>query len=374
MKELFIGLISGTSIDAIDAVLVDFAQLPLRLLATHSEPIPAEIKLQLHELCSPGPDEINRMGALDVQVGKLFATACQSLLQKTNISSNDILAIGSHGQTIRHQPGFNHPFTLQIADPNVIAEMTGITTIADFRRRDMASGGQGAPLVPAFHNYFFRSNNIDRVILNIGGIANVTILPANPAAPITGFDTGPGNTLLDAWIRLQKNQACDINGEWARSGTLNTKLLETLLSDNYFQQTPPKSTGREYFNLTWLKEKLPAEIAAVDVQRTLTEFTARSILQAIKNFGPKSGQILLCGGGIHNRFLFECLQHNSNDYSLHSSSEFGIDPDWMEAIAFAWLAKQTLLGKPGNLPTVTGAKKAVILGGIYKAGDLNTTA
>lgn len=369
-KELFIGLMSGTSMDAIDAVVVDFASSPLQLLATHREPIPDEIKLPLHELCLPGPDEINRLGSLDIQVGNLFARACQMLLQKANLHSSDIMAIGSHGQTIRHQPRFQFPFTLQIGDPNIIAESTGITTIADFRRRDMARGGQGAPLVPAFHNEFFRNSKINRVIVNIGGIANITLLPADSSLPITGFDTGPGNTLLDAWTRSHKDQPCDWNGGWARSGILNNSLLETLLSDSYFQQAPPKSTGREYFNLLWLQDKLPNNIAAADVQRTLVEFTACSIINAINRFGHAStAQIILCGGGVHNHFLLERLEYHRGQHSLHSSAEFGIDPDWIEAIAFAWLAKQTLTGKPGNLPTVTGAKQAVILGGIYSVSD-----
>lgn len=366
MKELFVGLMSGTSMDAIDAVVVDFANLPLNLLATHSEPIPLSIKQQLLELCIPGNDEINRFGTLDVQMGIRFAAACNHLLENAGINPADILAIGSHGQTIRHQPGFNHPFTLQIGDPNTIAALTGITTIADFRRRDMAYGGQGAPLVPAFHNYFFRHKTKNRVILNIGGIANITILPANSELPVIGFDTGPGNTLLDAWIKLHKQQECDHEGEWAKTGKLNLDLLNTLLADNYFQQPPPKSTGREHFNLDWLQKKLLSEINAVDVQNTLVEFTAISIMQAIEHYSPKNCEIIICGGGIHNKYLLEQLQHYCGNHTLHSSLELGINPDWIEAIAFAWLAKQTWHGKPGNLPSVTGAKAPAVLGGIYR--------
>ena len=368
MTELYIGLMSGTSMDAIDAVLVDFSKLPLQLIATHSEPISTELKKKLLQLCFPGHDEINCMGILDVQMGILFAQSCNQLLKKSGIDRATIKAIGSHGQTIRHYPHDAHfPFTLQIGDPNIIAARTGITTIADFRRRDLASGGQGAPLVPAFHNYFFRNPHKDQVIINIGGIANITFLPANLNEKIIGFDTGPGNTLLDSWINQHQHKKYDQDGQWAKSGKLNNSLLAILMADEYLKLPPPKSTGREHFNLAWLQSKLPENIAAVDVQNTLTEFTAQSIMQAINLYATKNCDIIICGGGAHNNYLLSRLEHHRGNHTITLSQQFGIDPDWIEAIAFAWLAQQTLQSKPGNIPSVTGARQAVILGGIYQA-------
>lgn len=353
--------------DGVDAALVDFAVEPLRIIATHSEPMPSDLKSELIALCFPGQDEINRFGQLDIKVGQLFANAALALLKKPGVTKTAVCAIGSHGQTIRHQPGLTYPFTLQIGDPNIISELTGITTVADFRRRDMANGGQGAPLVPAFHHAVFRSNATDRTIVNIGGIANVTFLPAGVNLPITGFDTGPGNTLLDAWIKKSLDQDHDEGGHWGKSGAIDQALLETLLADPYLQLPPPKSTGREYFNLAWLKQKLPPAVKPQDVQKTLTVFTAASIMHAIDHYGPAASEMIICGGGIHNQHLLQCLRERRGRHIMHSSAEFGVDPDWVEAVAFAWLAQQTLQGKAGNLPSVTGAKKAVVLGGIYPA-------
>jgi len=365
MSELFIGIMSGTSMDAIDTVLVDFDKQPLSVLHTHSEAIPASLKQSILSLCTPGSDEINRLGQLDVQLGRLFSNACHQLLKKSGIESKTIRAIGSHGQTIRHHPNLDFPFTLQIGDPNVIAARTGITTVADFRRRDMAIGGQGAPLVPAFHQSVFHDDKNNRVVLNIGGIANVTVLPANIKQAITGFDTGPGNTLMDAWAHRHLNKPYDKDGEWARTGKINQSLLDALLNDNYFTKNPPKSTGREHFNLEWLTKHLPQKIADEDVQRTLLELTVVSIINAIEQLEININDVLLCGGGIHNLFLVERLTELGKTYNFQSTENFGIAPDWVEAIAFAWLAKQTLAGKPGNIHSVTGAKDATILGGIY---------
>lgn len=365
MSELFIGLISGTSMDAVDAVLVDFALEPLQIIATHNHPIPNELKQALIALSTSGADEINRAGQLDCQIGNLFAQATQTLLAKAKIPPHAVRAIGSHGQTIRHQPHLLHPFTLQIGDPNVISTTTGISTIADFRRRDIALGGQGAPLVPAFHEAIFRTPDKNRIILNIGGIANITCLPANLKHPVIGFDTGPGNTLLDAWIYRHSHQERDDNGNWGASGKINVTLLQQLLTDPYFALPPPKSTGREYFHLDWLNPYLSKPLAPEDVQATLTELTAVSIADAIKQFGLADGEILICGGGVHNRYLLERLQQHCSNYQVGSTAGMNVDPDWVEATCFAWMGRQTLLGKPGNIPSVTGASKAGVLGAIY---------
>jgi anhydro-N-acetylmuramic acid kinase len=294
------------------------------------------------------------------------------MLQKNGLSARDIAAVGCHGQTIRHRPPLQQnkppqplPYTLQIGDPNRIAELTGITTIADFRRRDIAAGGQGAPLVPAFHAYALHSSSERRVALNIGGIANITLLSA--ASGIGGFDTGPGNTLMDLWTQLHFQQACDQGGKLAANGSLDQALLSGMLADSYFQLAPPKSTGREYFNLDWLRRYLPSSyIDALNVLTTLTHLTAHSIVNAVRNFAPQTERVLVCGGGVHNTFLMELLAELLAPCPVVSTSEAGLDPNFVEATAFAWLAKQTLEGKPGNLPEVTGATRPVVLGGIYQ--------
>lgn len=368
MSELYIGLMSGTSGDGIDAVLVDFSN-GIKILSTHYQPYTDALREKIFALCQPGQNEIQRLGELDVLLGQQFAQASMQVLKNTTISANMILAIGSHGHTIRHCPKEKFPFTLQIGDPNIIAAQTGITTVADFRRKDMALGGQGAPLVPAFHDVIFSSDKTDRVILNIGGIANVTFLPKDKSQLI-GFDTGPGNTLLDAWIYKHKNEWQDKMGNWARSGKIHEGLLKRLLQDRYFHLTPPKSTGREYFNLAWLKTHLDefVNIDPTSVQTTLTELTALSIIEAIKPLMPQ-GEILVCGGGIHNEFLLSRLKQVGSHYQLHSTERYGLHPDWVEATAFAWLAKQTLNKQAGNAPLVTGASAKTILGGVYQTSN-----
>lgn len=365
MSELYIGLMSGTSGDGIDAVLVDFSN-GIKILSTHYQPYTDALREKIFALCQPGQNEIQRLGELDVVLGQQFAQASMKLLKNSNVAAKNILAIGSHGHTIRHCPKENVPFTLQIGDPNIIAAETGITTISDFRRKDIALGGQGAPLVPAFHNVIFSSDKIDRVILNIGGIANVTFLPKDKIQLI-GFDTGPGNTLLDAWIYKHKKAWQDKNGDWGRNGKIHEALLKHLLQDPYFHLVAPKSTGREYFNVTWLQTYLEefADIDPASVQATLTELTALSIIEAIKPLMPQ-GEILICGGGVHNEFLLSRLKHAAClAYQLHSTEVYGLHPDWVEATAFAWLAKQTLNKQAGNAPAVTGAKEKTILGGVY---------
>lgn len=369
--DRYIGLMSGTSMDAIDCVLVEFTQTMPRVLAASQRPIAGDIRLRLQALCRGGSGELDEFAALDHIMGRLFAQEALQLLAQTAVAAHHVRAIGSHGQTVRHYPpAQGRGNSLQIGDPNLIAALTDICTVADFRRKDMAAGGQGAPLVPAFHEAVFRRKDKERVVVNIGGIANLTILPGNPAAQVTGFDSGPGNLLMDAWIHRHLDKKMDENGDWAASGASHGPLLTALLDDVYFKNPPPKSTGREYFNLEWLEPFIAIHAPAVnpaDIQATLCELTAHSISRAILQHAPRCEEILLCGGGIHNRFLLERLSGLLAPRILRSTQDFGIAPDLVEAIAFAWLARQTLEGKPGNLPAVTGAERAVILGGIYKA-------
>jgi len=375
MSELYIGLMSGTSIDAIDAVLVEFTSAFPTLIQSHSLPISIDLKEKIKNLCQPGENEIERLGQLDHELGIIFSQAVTQLLNLTKTSASQITAIGSHGQTLRHQPNAKHPFTLQIGDANIIAEQTNITTIADFRRRDMAAGGQGAPLVPAFHDKVFRSNLKNRIILNIGGMANITILPKNLEQPVLGFDTGPGNVLLDTWIDAQQQKPFDKDGQWASSGTINPALLAQLLTAPYFACHPPKSTGREYFNRHWINTQLEktqlAHIAPENVQNTLMELTAYSIAQDIHRYAADTEEIYVCGGGAHNSKLITRITNNLLNFNkkipIFSTIDIGVAPDWVEAIAFAWLAKQTFNKQAGNLMEVTGARRPTILGGVYFA-------
>ncbi len=370
MSNLYIGLMSGTSADGIDAALVDFSCHTPTLLASHYTPYSDELRQQIHDLCHPGENEIERLGQLDIELAKAFSDAVNALLAHSGTPAKEITAIGSHGQTVRHAPSHKHRFTLQIGDPNTITALTGITTVADFRRKDMALGGQGAPLVPAFHRDVFASNEVDRAIVNIGGIANVTLLPRTQQNHIIGFDTGPGNTLMDGWIRTHQNIAHDEAGAWAASGKINEDLLNVMLADPYFSLLAPKSTGREYFNQAWLQQpltKVQATLEPADIQATLTELTAITIINSIKDSIP-SGEILICGGGTHNSYLMLRLQAQAgSDFKVTTTEAHGIHPDWVEAIAFAWLAHQTMQKLTSNLPSVTGAHRAAILGGIYYA-------
>lgn len=363
-SELYIGLMSGTSIDGIDAGLVDFSGDKIRIIAFHYQPFAAELKHKIHLLSQPGQAVLLQdVGNMDAELGELFAEAAMALLKKAQTPPSEIQAIGSHGQTVYHAPNGRHGFSLQIGDPNRIAEITGITTIGDFRRRDIAVGGQGAPLVPAFHQAAFSGQTNTTTVLNIGGIANITILRQQT---VLGFDTGPGNTLMDYWCQHAQNQPYDANGRWASTGQANPELLRRLLDDTYFRQAPPKSTGKEYFSPAWLKHKIGPFLALkpADIQATLCQFSADSIADAILQHASDSEQVLVCGGGIHNDHLLTLLQKHL-PMPLRSTAQFGIDPDHVEAIAFAWLARQTLLRKSGNLCNVTGAKTPVILGGIY---------
>jgi len=367
MGERYIGLMSGTSMDGADAVLVDFADHQFRIIATHCKPLPEHLREALIRLAnSRSPHPVQCLGELDHHIGRLFGETARELVDRAGLSPGDINAIGSHGQTVYHQPDGNTPFSLQIGDPNIIAELTGITTVADFRRRDVAAGGQGAPLVPAFHAAAFRSADTARVVANIGGIANITVLPPLGRGKVTGFDTGPGNGLMDEWIRRHRNRAFDEDGVWAASGAVNRPLLQRMLEDPYFSAPPPKSTGREHFNPQWLEALLRDE-SEVDVQSTLCELTARSLADAIRAHAPGTREIFVCGGGARNRELMGRLEVALGGPSVSSTDSVGLDPQSVEGAAFAWLARRTLRGEPGNLPEVTGAARPVILGGTYPA-------
>lgn len=366
MAEFYLGLMSGTSMDAVDAALVDFSSLPPRLLATHSIPMPDHLREALLRLAAEHtPHPLQCLGELDHHLGCLFARAVNELLAQAGVAADAVQAIGSHGQTLYHQPHGMVPFTLQLADPNIIAERTDITTVADFRRRDMAAGGQGAPLVPAFHAAMLRQPGVDRVILNIGGMANITLLPAAADTPVSGFDTGPGNALLDGWAERHLGTRYDTDGEWGAAGQVLPGLLQALLAEPYFRQAPPKSTGRELFNLAWLERHLRGGENTADVQATLAELTAVSAAMAILSHSPETMEVLVCGGGARNGHLMARLRAHLPHCRVSDTRQYGLDPQWVEAMAFAWLARQSLLGRPGNLPAVTGATRPVVLGAIY---------
>jgi len=370
--EHYIGLMSGTSLDGIDAALVSFTDDLPSLQHAINFPLDESVREEIRKLCAPGDNEIERLGQLDIHLGQNFAAAVQQLLTETNINATQVRAIGSHGQTIRHCP--EQHFTLQIGDPNTISELTGITTVADFRRRDIAAGGQGAPLVPAFHAALFGTlTDKPRVILNIGGMANVTLLPRGNA-PVTGFDTGPGNVLLDAWIQHQQQQSFDREGQWAASGTVHPPLLKALLEDRFFQLAPPKSTGRERFNFDWLQQQLDTledDIPPADVQATLSELTASSIAEAVQKYAADTVELVVCGGGARNSDLMQRIATKLASARIKTSDDFGLAAEWVEAVAFAWLARQTLAGLPGNAPRATGARHPVVLGGIYPSHSLS---
>jgi anhydro-N-acetylmuramic acid kinase len=366
--DLFVGTLSGTSVDGIDAALVRFGARP-ELIATHSLAFPAELKAELLALGRPGDNEIDRLGRADVALGRLFAHAVNGLLAKTGVTARDVRAVGSHGQTIRHRPGFDPAFTLQIGDPNVIATETGIAVVADFRRKDLALGGQGAPLVPAFHEAVFRTKENDRVVVNIGGIANLTSLPANPSAPVLGFDTGPGNTLLDAWARRVLGTPMDRDGAFAAGGRVVPELLRAMLAEPYFAQPAPKSTGPEQFSTAWLETHL-AGLAEPpsdsEVQATLVALTARSVADAIKALPLGAApEVFVCGGGARNPVLMRALRGELPGSEVATTDALGVGGDWVEAMAFAWLARQRVLGLPGNCPRVTGASRAAVLGAVF---------
>jgi anhydro-N-acetylmuramic acid kinase len=359
--ELYIGLMSGTSMDGIDAALVDFSNQQTTLVNTHSHAWPDDIQQALIDARDIPDNELSSLTALDTQTAEIFSEACIQLLSNTSYQARDIVAIGHHGQTIRHRPDIEEAFSLQIGNAQKITELTGIDVVSDFRTADIKAGGQGAPLAPAFHQAVFHSNSTNRVIVNVGGISNITILPKDNSQHVSGFDCGPGNTLMDAWISQHKQQSYDANGEWASSGKTNAKLLANLLMDDYFQLSPPKSTGFEYFNLDWLSRFADNEIDYADIQSTLCDLTAISIIRDINQYAAETNEIYICGGGAHNTELMQRLQTLTR-CPVTITETLGIHPDWVEAMAFAWLAYQNIHQQTGNLPSVTGAKESVILG------------
>lgn len=362
---LHIGLMSGTSLDGIDVALVDFSD-GAKLAAKARHPMPALLTAILLQMSQSNTAiSLEQVGHLDTALGQAFADAVSAFLANNGINPEQVRAIGCHGQTVRHNPHGDQPFTMQLGDANIIAERTGITTVADFRRRDVAAGGQGAPLVPAFHRALFSDSAINRAVVNIGGIANITLLPAQ--GQVTGFDTGPGNGLMDAWCQRHWQIAYDDDGAKASSGSIDNTLLERLLSDSWLQLAPPKSTGRDVFQLEWLDQQLQGlTLSPETVLRTLNAFTARTIADALLAHGPDLHDVLVCGGGVHNALLMRSLRELL-PCPVHTTQSMGVDPDYVEAMAFAWLAKQCLEGKPGNVVEVTGAAGPRILGAIYQA-------
>lgn len=357
---------SGTSLDGLDIALVDFSGNQPVLRASELVSYPDTLSQQLTTLCQSESVNFQLLGSTDALLGDFFSKAVLQFLSSNNVDHRQVMAIGSHGQTIHHQPSGDTPFTLQIGDANRLAEKTGIPVVADFRRKDMAAGGQGAPLVPAFHADCFQDEKQNRAIINIGGIANITFLPSGHTQHPLGFDSGPGNTLMNQFCQAFYNQPYDHDALIASSGTVNSELLAAMLNDDYFQQAPPKSTGPEHFSFSWLdshRTKHPA--TNEDTLATLCRLSAQSILDALNTL-PTCSEIYICGGGAHNPLLMKTLRVSFNG-SVYTTSKLGIDPDWVEAMAFAWLAKQTVEGLPGNIPSVTGAKKSVVLGAIYPA-------
>jgi len=359
---------SGTSMDGIDAALLDCSTDRPAIIATHASKFSPVIRQQLETALRLEDPRNADLADLDQSIGEAFAAATNALLKNTHTEPGSVTAIGSHGQTIRHEPDASAPYSLQIGNPQTISKLTGIDVVADFRSADIEAGGQGAPLVPAFHRAVFSDEQETRVILNIGGIANITILPRTADSHVTGFDTGPGNTLMDAWMRHHLDQPMDQDGRMAASGSVNKDLLEYLLQDHYFSRPPPKSTGFEYFNLDWLqKYSAGCDCSDEDMLATLCELTVSSITGAVRTHAPETQRVLVCGGGARNPQLMQRLETSLSGIPVSSTQDYGINPDWVEAAAFAWLAKQRLEGKPGNIPEVTGAHKAVQLGCLFRA-------
>ncbi|WP_018719316.1 anhydro-N-acetylmuramic acid kinase [Arhodomonas aquaeolei] len=370
MAERFIGLMAGTSLDGVDAAMVRFDTGTPVVEATVSRPYPDRLRHTLRAIGAGSP--LADVIAADQAVAEAFSDTAQALLARAGRPAETVTAIGSHGQTVWHRPGAPRAASVQIGDASRIAEATGITTVADFRRRDIAAGGEGAPLAPAFHLAMLQGQGSGTAVLNLGGIANLTVGDA-PAGPI-GFDCGPANTLMDRWTERHLGERYDADGAWAASGTVDPALLERLLADPFFRKPPPKSTGPERFGPDWLDERIASlsrPPAAADVQATLAALTARTVADAVNasigNATAAPGRLLVCGGGVHNTHLMDMVRRHLPGWQVGSTDEAGIDPDFVEAAAFAWLARETLAGRPGNLPGVTGARRPVVLGGIYPA-------
>jgi len=360
-KERFIGLMSGTSLDGVDGVLMDFSGNANRVIGDAFIPYDDRLRAHLLALHQPHAGELHDAAVLGNQLARMYAQAVDELLRKTRILHQDIVAIGCHGQTIRHRPDAG--YTIQLGNGALLAELTGITVVCDFRGRDIAAGGEGAPLVPAFHADVFSHPSVHRVVVNIGGIANLSDLP--PSADVRGFDTGPGNALMDAWILRHLGKPYDKDGAWAQSGCPDDKLLDTLLAHEFFSREPPKSTGRETFHLPWVEQYLSGRERPEDVQATLLALTATSIGRSVRSYCAGTREVYLCGGGAQNGALIALLKAMLQGVSIARTDELGVGADWVEACAFAWLAHQALQRRPGNLPAVTGARGLRILGAIY---------
>ncbi len=362
--DCYLGLISGTSVDGVDAAIVSF-EPALRVRFARTYPLPGPLAAQVLQLSqAEAALTLDAVGRLDTRLGQAFAAVAVQALQDAGDMGASVVAIGSHGQTLRHDPTGDAPFTQQLGDASLIAEATGRTTVADFRRRDVAAGGQGAPLMPAFHAAVLAHPAEARAVLNLGGIANLTLLP--PGGPVRGFDTGPANGLMDAWVRRHRDQPYDRDAAFAREGRICAPLLERLLAEPWFALPPPKSTGRDQFQLAWLQARLAGETPA-DVQATLCELSALTIARALRAEMPQASRLVACGGGVHNPLLMARLATHLPGTTVESSAVHGLDPDFVEAAGFAWLARETLAGRPGNLPSVTGARGPRILGAIHPA-------
>ena len=364
-NELYIGLISGTSVDGVDSVLVNFQQDTPELIASHSHPIEDPLRKSVLALCLGENIRLSNFGQTHIELGKVFADAANALLNKAGVEPSAVTAIGSHGQTVWHEPDADNPFTLQLGDASTIAQCTGITTVSDMRGRDISAGGQGAPLAPLLHQHIFAAADESRAIINIGGISNITCLRQG-AKPIA-FDAGPGNVLMDFWVDKHQQKKYDEGGAWASSGTVNNELLQLCRKEPYFSRALPKSTGRELFNGSWLQSKLTQCQGAIqphDVQATLLQLTVDTIADALDQH---CRSLFVCGGGAHNRALMQGLAQARPNCTVASTLTLGADPDWVEAIAFAWIARETCAGRRIDTSGFTGASEAVVLGGIYRA-------
>ncbi len=363
MSQLFVGLMSGTSLDGADAALVDFSSGVPRTLAFATVPFSDSLRQDILRLSEPGSDGMDLAGAVSLALADLYARAVEGAIAAAGADRHDIVAIGCHGQTVRHRP--DHGFTVQVNDPARLAELTGIDVVADFRRRDMAAGGQGAPLVPAFHEAVFRNSSRSRAVVNIGGISNVTWLPR--AGPTLGFDCGPGNVLLDGWARRHLGADYDADGAWARQGRADVALLDRLMAEPFLGLPPPKSTGRELFRLAWLEDRLPSRYHPADVQATLTDFTARSVVGAIDRFCEGTEEIYLSGGGARNGALVGRIASLAGDRPVALTDALGVPTAHVESMAFAWFAMKCVRREPVDLTAATGARAPRILGAIYTA-------
>jgi len=361
VSALYVGVMSGTSLDGADAVLVDLSSKKPGFVAAASVPFDGPLRNRLAELCLPGQDGLDSAGECSVELARAYAEATRAVLNAGQVQAARVFAIGCHGQTVRHRP--ERGFTVQLNDPALLAELTGIDVVADFRRRDVAAGGQGAPLVPLFHDSVFRHESLNRAIVNIGGISNATVL--HPGKPLAGFDCGPGNLLLDHWVAAHEGKPFDRDGAWARSGRVLPDVLSRFLQDSFFRTPPPKSTGRERFNPAWLSRRLSGTEAPADVQATLLELTVTAIIDTIDRFAPGTAEFFLCGGGAHNALLRERMAAAAAPRRVSTSEALGIGPQWVEAAAFAWLAERCVKRAPLPLPSVTGARHDCVLGAIY---------